>query len=282
MAQIPLQNNDPPECNDLHSSLHAAETPTLTRSHTMTYSTSTYTFPAGLQGTQQLPSCQPAMQSSESSLPPLQGEDPSISRVCTKTPGIHDVFTSACILVEEALRHQIVHGMYINFSQLLSSLCDFEPDYKHYMNVNRHLNLQCHHNRIDNFMTWLKAWNVYEHTLVVTYPALYPKLATYRQLIQQCDKKFTWQAVLNYDEQFRCRLAARNSLEFDKIDITLYTVTFDCTAIKSHIRCFRCKSTHHEVKWCPFQEGAAMAAHQTAATTTDSPVHEREDRRSQQ
>jgi hypothetical protein len=179
-------------------------------------------------------------------------------------------------LPSEKLQHQISNGMYTNFSDLLTmnkELNDY-PEYESYIDSGV-LKFRQKRNQktIDNFRSWLTAWTVYEMVLVKHYPVLYPVLVQYRQLIQQCDLKFNWQAVRHYDEQFRLSLANRRSLDFGTINTNLYTMIFDSTAIKQSTRpCYRCRSRSHHVKDCPFPERAPMEENKTAPAA-DSQYH---------
>ena len=107
---------------------------------------------------------------------------------------------------------------------------------------------------LDSFHTWLSAWNIYEQVLVKFRPELYFALSDYRQLIQDCDRKYAWESVFAYDVRFRCRLAASpNPFSFGSIDSELFVTILDASAVKTSTTCFRCKSRDHKVGQCPFQ-----------------------------
>jgi hypothetical protein len=99
---------------------------------------------------------------------------------------------------------------------------------------------------IDSFAVWNKAWNAYEKVLMTKHPDKYTKFVEYRELIQNCNAKYQWHAVASYDIRFRAKLAKDKSMDYDKVDTTLFTTIFDATAIKASAKsCLRCKSYDH-------------------------------------
>ena len=113
---------------------------------------------------------------------------------------------------------------------------------------------------ITNFLSWLRAWNQFEHIVLQSKADLYDKLATYRRLIQECDRKYKWQDVYMYDVKFRSKLASSSDkFAYDRVDVEIFVTTLDATAVKqSGFSCFRCKSSEHKVQNCPFQASEAM------------------------
>ena len=113
---------------------------------------------------------------------------------------------------------------------------------------------------IDSFSTWLSAWNNYELVLMAKHPNIYKKLVAYRDLIQNCDKNFKWNAVMKYDMRFRAKRGESNNFDFDIVDTTLYATIFDATAVKSTWKtCLRCNASDHLVADCPFPEEHQVA-----------------------
>lgn len=107
--------------------------------------------------------------------------------------------------------------------------------------------------KIQNFNDWLRAWNNYERVLMNHDCTLYHSLVSYRELIQNCNRKFMWPAVHVYDQSFRALLAENKSHAFGIIHHDLYTSLLDREAIRPNAtRCFRCKSFYHKVMQCPF------------------------------
>ena len=106
---------------------------------------------------------------------------------------------------------------------------------------------------LDSFSKWLSAWTNYEHLLVEQNPSLYSELASYRNFIHSCEKKFLWPAIHAYDSRFRAKLSTSKSMKYTSVDTDIYVSVFDVTAIKKDgKRCFRCRSEHHMVQECPF------------------------------
>lgn len=122
---------------------------------------------------------------------------------------------------------------------------------------------------IDGLLSWLQCWNIYEQVVITANPGTYIHLCSYRQFIQECDRKFTWNAVYAYDVRHRCKMGNVKSLEFDNIDQELYTTILDATAVKKgQVTCFRCKSPNHVVQRCPFPAEMPMGPQQETPKET--------------
>ena len=107
---------------------------------------------------------------------------------------------------------------------------------------------------IDNFDTWLSAWNNYEVVIIDHKPEYYSNLAAHRQMIQKSSHKYYWQAVYTYDLCIRVKHGAMKSFRFNEIDTDLFVTVLDSTAVKQNaVRCLRCKGYDHLVQDCPFQ-----------------------------
>ena len=99
----------------------------------------------------------------------------------------------------------------------------------------------------------------YESIVVNRHPEAYGKLAKYRALIQNCDRRYLWHAVYAYDIRFWASCGVNKFFDFDHTDVTLYTTVLDATAIKASGRqCARCRSYDHQVRECPFPEETSM------------------------
>ena len=106
---------------------------------------------------------------------------------------------------------------------------------------------------LDNFSTWLQAWNEFESVVMSVHPDLYNNLSTYRRFIQSMDRKYIWPAVYSYDMRFRTELARKQSFGYNIQNNDLVVSILDATAVKADInRCFRCKSVDHVIQECPF------------------------------
>lgn len=111
---------------------------------------------------------------------------------------------------------------------------------------------------IDSFGTWLTAWDNYMALMAQQNPALYPAMLAHQRRIQDADARFNWPAVYAFDCEFRNTLAATQSLAFDTFNANLYTVRLDAAAVKPAAKCYRCESTEHMARECPFRQVAAM------------------------
>ena len=101
---------------------------------------------------------------------------------------------------------------------------------------------------IDSFQKWLEAYMVYMLVIVTTYPRRALELIKYQQIISRAVTKFKGLAWLSYDQQFRRHASSNLSLQWDKVDLELWTVTFSGLA-KPH--CGICSSPYHAEDVCP-------------------------------
>ena len=101
---------------------------------------------------------------------------------------------------------------------------------------------------IDSFQKWLEAYMVYMLVIVTAYPRRALELIKYQQIISRAVTKFIGLAWLLYDQQFCCRASSNLSLQWDKVDLELWTVTFSGLA-KPH--CGICVSPYHAEDVCP-------------------------------
>ena len=174
----------------------------------------------------------------------------------TITASLHHP-ASGLSLIAPVSKQLAVQGEYVHLEDFLVTnpwpVTD-EDLSKIYMNsrgefTNRPLNYLC----ITQLEKWLEAWNMYERVLMCHDDTLYHGLATYRDFILQCNKKFHWSAVYAYDRRYRAQLAAHKSLEYGNIDNDLHNEVFDSASVRRDLqRCYRCQSIQHPVKLCPF------------------------------
>ena len=155
-----------------------------------------------------------------------------------------------------------IHGKvqcseYINLSDLLT--CDFQYKYNGLDDdqtleiVDGKLSLapKCKSRHLFMLQLWLKAWHIYEDTILSFLPSRYQELSYYQCHIAELNQCFNWAAVLSYDAQFHHRCAMQGLL-FSAFDQQLYVTTLDATAAKvSSHRCFRCQQFDHKVIDCP-------------------------------
>ena len=98
---------------------------------------------------------------------------------------------------------------------------------------------------IESFQKWLEAYMVYMLVIVTAYSRWALELIKYQQIISRAVTKFKGLAWLSYDQQFRRHASSNLSLQWDKVDLELWTVTFSGLA-KPH-----CSSPYHAEDFCP-------------------------------
>ena len=174
------------------------------------------------------------------------------------------------------LKGKIQWGEYVDLSELLA--CDFQYRYSGLDDsqalevVDGKLSLapRRKNRHLSNLQLWLRAWHIYEDTLLSFYPHRYMELSHYRRHISDLDQRFHWAAILSYDAQFRHKCAIHN-LPLSAFDQQLYVTILDATATKAAARrCFRCQQYDHEVIDCPFPPGAPLEKEATVKKAAQS------------
>ena len=106
---------------------------------------------------------------------------------------------------------------------------------------------------ITDFHSWLVAFSGFMEVLMDIKPKLWKELMTYRLAIMEYDVKYHWPAVYTYDMMFRAKLTSKCSFSYGHIDtdIVLQVLTPDNLQDQSKT-CYRCGSTLHVARKCPF------------------------------
>ena len=113
------------------------------------------------------------------------------------------------------------------------------------------LALKCKARHLSTLQLWLRAWHLYEDTVLSFYPSRYQELSHYQCHIADLDQCFHWAVVLSYDTQFQHRCTIQG-LPFSTFDQQLYVTMLDAMAAQvSACRCFQCQHFDHEVVDCP-------------------------------
>ncbi|CAH1786945.1 unnamed protein product, partial [Owenia fusiformis] len=162
------------------------------------------------------------------------GEQNSIPDTAT---GTHDTTNVFNVPIPEKVIRTIKNGEFVQMIDILPA----NLLHDHHENPDPILSLENGQLRqkqtrkikiIENFSQWLSAWNIFEAIIVQNAPHTYPGLCTYRNIIQEADAKFKWNAVNASDVKYRSKLSQTKSQQFGNIDTQLYVTTFDSTAVK--------------------------------------------------
>jgi hypothetical protein len=183
----------------------------------------------------------------------------------------NDVYTTSKLLTTA------LSGEYVNLCQFIDhdndiQMPEYEPALSNELDGNMSFKLKKSNKCIDNFTTWMTAWNKYESLIMQHRPQLYHHCMEYRQFIQNCNAKFIWPAVCSYDMQHRKKLSKTRTFAFNVVDTSLYITTFDITTVKANPKqCFRCKALDHMVSLCPFPALAAEKKKKIPQTPRNAP-----------
>ena len=99
---------------------------------------------------------------------------------------------------------------------------------------------------------------------------LWKQLMRHHVHIMELDLRYTWPSVFTYDMQFRSRKACNLDLDFSTLDTDLMLTILTPDTLRDEPRvCYRCKSTFHFAKDCPFRTTHSLEAGASQKKTED-------------
>ena len=101
--------------------------------------------------------------------------------------------------------------------------------------------------------TWLVAWSVYASVLVSYKPELAPDLFRYQGFITRSSRRFQAYAWLQYDAQFRLKLASNPTMKWSVTDPELVATWLSADASKHKPACYACGNPEHLSSDCPWK-----------------------------
>ena len=143
-----------------------------------------------------------------SGVPRTTPGQPWTSLANTRFPALPVTEGLTPVQVPAPLKGKIQWGEYVNLSELLAH--DFQYRYSGLDDsqalevVDGKLSLAPKHKarHLSNLQLWLRAWHLYEDTVLSFYPNRYMELLHYCRHISNLDQRFHWAAILSYDAQF--------------------------------------------------------------------------------
>ena len=150
------------------------------------------------------------------------------------------------IPIPRSMAKKIMRGEFIDLSSLLS---------KHLTRTGAlprgRASKRARPNLIHNLDTWLEAWSVFAGVLTAHKPQLAPDLFSYQAFISRSSRKFHSYAWLQYDAQFRLKLASTKSMQWSVADPELIATWLSADATQKKSLCFTCGSPEHLAGDCP-------------------------------
>ena len=161
--------------------------------------------------------------------------------------------------LSRSLRRKIRRGEFIDFSVLLGNTLVAGGE-----------RLTSHSRRkplapISSLESWLQAWSIFAEVLSAAKPHLASHLFKYQAFIVRSSQRFHQHAWLQYDMQFRLKLAANPSGLWSTMDTELVATWLSADATKSKKACFSCGSSAHFAPDCPFRYSGASDSSQRCA-----------------
>ena len=111
---------------------------------------------------------------------------------------------------------------------------------------------------IANLDTWLEVWTLYATVLATAKPQLASELFKYQAFITRTSQRFRPYAWLQYDSQFRLKLAANQSMRWSVADPELTATWLSADATKAKLPCFSCSNPDHLAPNCPLKASVSV------------------------
>ena len=106
------------------------------------------------------------------------------------------------------------------------------------------------HGPVTDILVWVDCYASLVSVLSVEYPTKTPEFMAYQKIIVYASKSFTGDGWVTYDTCYRRKAAAGKSLDWSRMDFTLYNQSFAGRA-KTLPRCRFCCSELHQSSDCP-------------------------------
>ena len=151
--------------------------------------------------------------------------------------------------VKDSLRRKIRRGEFVQFNKLLAS----SQVRTGVMPKSKRATLS----PIAGLDSWLEAWSIYASVVCAYTPNVAPQLFKYQAFISRCSAKFLPHAWLQYDQQFRMKLASDPKLSWSVADPELIASWLSAEATKPKRACFTCGSPDHFSTDCPSRATAS-------------------------
>ena len=110
-----------------------------------------------------------------------------------------------------------------------------------------------HTKPITGLDTWLEAWSVFAGALVSYKPQLAPDLFRYQGFITRTSRRFKAYAWLQYDAQFRLKLALNPTMTWSATDSELIATWLSADAARNKPACYACGNPEHLSVDCPWK-----------------------------
>ncbi len=151
-------------------------------------------------------------------------------------------YHTSTVPLRRSLRKKISRGEYIEFPKLLCESL---------VASGSHFASQMRKTPILSLDTWLEAWSLFAEVLSKHRPHLAPSLFHYQAFISRTSQRFQPSAWLQYDRQFRLKLASCHSLSWASTDPELVATWLSADAARPKRTCYSCGSTSHLSSACP-------------------------------
>ncbi len=152
--------------------------------------------------------------------------------------------------VTRKVRHAIERGEFIELHKLLSR----------HMGCGNASKRSTSTRSITGLDSWLEAWSIYAAVLSAHRPNVAPDLFQYQAFITRSSTKFQPYAWLQYDAQFRMKMASDPAGRWSSTESGLVATWLSADATKRQATCFSCGSPDHLSAECPLRTSKRSAS----------------------
>ena len=172
----------------------------------------------------------------------------------------HHQQTSHTPPVPRKVRHAIERGEYVELNKLL-------------IRSGSSSSRSSSTRSITGLELWLEAWSIYAAVLSSHKPQLAPQLFQYQAFITRSSSRFQLYAWLQYDTQFRLKLASNPHACWSSTDPELVATWLSADATKKKSTCFYCGSPDHMSADCPLRASSSIKHSASPCPVCNSPGH---------
>ncbi len=151
--------------------------------------------------------------------------------------------------VPRKVRHAIERGEFVELHKLLSEHLILSGSASSSRSSRSHSTRS-----ITGLDTWLEAWSIYAAVLSSSKPYLAAHLFQYQAFITRSSRRFRSYAWLQYDAQFRLKMASNPDMQWSSTDSELVASWLSADATKRTVTCYSCGSPDHMSTDCPLRD----------------------------
>jgi len=211
----------------------------------------------------------------DSSVPPLSvGENVAVSPIQDKDNAPF-ILSEALPVVPARLAKRIVRGDYVDMAELLKDNMEVERRRwaQETESSSSHLSGQRVSRReIPDMLSWLQCFSLYAAVVCSKFPDKVREMWAYQAIMIAEQRRCGGRGWLLYDSGFRQQVASFESVDFSKINQSLYSTTFLAYGGRGQC-CTTCMAPDHTREECALHPGRAIPVVRVREPATTTETH---------